>query len=312
MRMKSWLVVVVAGCLAGGLPAGAQDLRPSVAPFPLEIKRSAKNFSERQRKELARELRRVLSASAQLPDSATLDSALAKLDGERCERDDDCLARLAHLAGCLYGLYVSVDLSLDEKQVVATGRVVRDDGQLIGPLERVEIPKGGRDSFEDLAKQAITRVAERLVVAQRLPPSKPGPVVEAVKAVEEPKPGDPKLPPPPPPPPLLVVESRPNVGRIAGWGAVGVGAAVGIVGVATFATAPLIRRDADGNIFREDVSRTAATQSQQGVGVGLMVGGLGAAAVGAVMVALSKDADAVKASVVPMTGGAMVFAGGTF
>lgn len=305
MRMKSWLVVVAAW-LTWGVPSLAQEQRPSVAPFPLELKRTTKNFSDKRRKELARELRRVLSVSAQLPDSATLDSALAKLEGARCERDDDCLARLARLAGCLYGLYVSVDLAIDEKQVVATGRVVRDDGQLIGALERIEIPKGVRDSFEELAKQAVTRVIERLVVAQKLPASKPGSVVE----VPRPKVEDPKLPPPPPPP--LVIEPRPNGGRIAGWVAGGVGAAAGLAGVVTFATAPPIGKDADGNIFRGDLSRLAATQSQQRVGVGLMAGGFGVAAVGAVIVAISKDAETVKTSVVPMTGGAMVLVGGMF
>lgn len=305
MKMNGWWVVFVVSAAAW-----AQEPRPSVAPFPLELKRTTKNFSEKQRKDVARELRRVLAVSAQLPDTATLDSALAKLEGKNCERDDECLARLAELSGCLYGLYVSVDLSVDEKQVVATGRVVRDDRQLIGPLERIEIPKGARDSFEDLAKQAVTRVVERLIVAQKLPSVRMGKTVPDVVVKVDPE----VLPPPPPPP--LVVEDTDAGQRSVGKGTLAVGAGLAVVGAALAGIGGGVGYSAKHS--GDHAGSTAAAQqvetAQALTTVGFVALGAGVVtvAVGAILWGTARPPPVAQVSVVPVAGGGVVQFGGRF
>ena len=116
LKTNGWLVFVV---LVGSV-SSAQEPRPSVAPYPLDLKRTTRNFSEKQRKELARELRRVLSVSAQVPDTATLDSALKspELEGQSCEQQDDCLAR---------------------RPVKLARREAREDAFCIGRTERLRL-----------------------------------------------------------------------------------------------------------------------------------------------------------------------------
>ena len=203
-------------------------------------------------------------------------------------------------------LFVEVSYT-EKKELVVSGRVVRDDGKLVGTQSVRE--EKGKETIVDVSRRLFIKLYEQLelvklptfkeAVTAPLPPEK-----DPIKVVH--------LPDVPPPLPPLVVEPKVNTGRVIGWTAVGAGAAVGIAGVISFATAPVIRKDPNGNIINGDVSKLPAAQLQQGLGVGLMAGGFGAAIAGAVIVAISKDAESVKTTVAPVPGGAVVLLGGVF
>ena len=200
-RISTCIVVLLASV------ASAQDAAPSVAPARLNIVRAPKNTSSKELEELRTDFLRLLRKSgANLPDSATLEVARKDLKRDDCDRDDDCLKQLAAFAHTLYGIYVEVDFTLSGA-VVASGRIVRDDGKLIAPLKSVTIPKGN-DAFNDIARVAITRLLEELGMA-RLAPTKPTPT--AVEVVPPPT-----LDTPPPTPPLVVVETT-STGRIVSY-----------------------------------------------------------------------------------------------
>lgn len=124
-----WCVLALSGA------AFAQAPRPVVMPFPLELKRVPQGFSKEDAEGLQRDLTRLLrKTGAGVPEFAKYDLALKELKRQDCEREDECLVQLAKRAEALcalyglYGLYASLDLTL-EGAVVASGRVVRDDGR---------------------------------------------------------------------------------------------------------------------------------------------------------------------------------------
>ena len=302
--MKLSFVVV----LLVSLGAFAQEPLPLVAPFTLDVKRTPSGFSKKEKEELQKLFPMLVRGSdAAVPESAKLSSALSELKRQDCEREDECLTQLAKLAGALYGLYVSVDYNTD-KHVIAVGRVVRDDGVSMGPAQTVDILKA-TGAFKEIARDALNQVLTKLAVGKLSPFRPVATVVQPFvnEPVKDPVRVD--VPPPPPPPQF---EKHTSIGRIIGWVGVGVGAAVAVGGVISFATAPVVRKDGEGNILPADRLKLAPAQSQQALGVGLMAGGLGVAAAGAVMVAISKDSETVKTTLVPLPGGGVVLVGGTF
>src|SRR5688572_27539026 len=121
------------GLIVCAATAVAQEPKPEVAPFPLEIIRTSADATKKDREDLQMLLPMMIrAADASVPDSAKLNAALAKLGRQDCNRDDACLAQLGKLAGSLYAFYVQVDVDLDGN-VVASGRVVRDDGKAVRP-----------------------------------------------------------------------------------------------------------------------------------------------------------------------------------
>jgi len=293
------------------LGAFAQEPLPLVAPFTLDVKRTPSGFSKKEKEELQKLFPMLVRGSdAAVPESAKLSSALSELKRQDCEREDECLTQLAKLAGALYGLYVSIDYNTD-KHVIAVGRVVRDDGVTMGPAQTVDILKAN-GAFKDIARDALNQVLTKLAVG-KLSPFRPAATVVPDRpniVVKDPVKDPVRIDVPPPPPPQI--EKHTSIGRIIGWVGVGVGAAVGVGGVIAFATAPKVGKDGDGNILFADRLKLAPAQSQQALGVGLMAGGFGVAAVGAVMVAISKDSETVKTTLVPVPGGGVVVVGGKF
>lgn len=300
------LVLLVAGV------ASAQAPQPSLTPFPLELKRKPSGFSAKDTEELQKDfVRLVRKSGALVPDTASLELAVKELKRQDCEREDECLKQLALQAQTLYGLYASVDYTL-EGAVVASGRVVRDDGKIASALQTVTMPKG-KDAFRDVAKVALVRLLEQLELA-KLPPFRP--VEKPPEVVTDVPKKDPevKLPPPPPPP---VVEKGVPPAKIAGWTMVGVGAAALVGGVVMLAVADP-QLGADGVIIPKEgqtpdaaaaAYRTARTQQTIG---GVIAGVGGAMAVGGlVMVLMTGEEPAQTVSVVPVAGGAMVSIGGT-
>jgi hypothetical protein len=285
----------------------AQTPEPSVTPFPVEVKRTTSGFSKKELEELQKDFVRLLRKVALVPDNASYEVAIKELKRQDCDREDECLQQLAVKGQTLYAVYASVDYTVSG-QIVAQGRVVRDDGKLAGGPATITIAKG-RSSFRDMARVALTRLLDDLKVAG-LNPSRPVPVpVPDVPVVVKPAPVE--LPPPPPPIVMQPLEPRANPVRVIAWSAAGVGAAALIAGVVVFATAPTVTKQ--GNlVVASDASKVVAAQGQQAAGVGLMVAG-GAVAIAGVTVALiSKDGERVKASMVPMPGGATFVLGGAF
>lgn len=301
--------------------AFAQEPQPTLTPFPLEFKRKPSGFSKDDADELQKQFARLVRKSGVLaPDTASLELAIKELKRQDCEREDECLKQLALKAQTLYALYASIDYSL-EGAVVATGRVVRDDGKIASPLQTVSIPRG-KDAFKDVAKVALVRLLEQLELA-KLPPFRPveaGTPPDGQK--EEPlvKKDDGTLSDvPPPPPPPVVTPVGPSAGKVAGWAMVGVGGAAAVGGAVLLALAnPQL--DAAGVIVPKDgqspteaVNAYKAAKSQQAIGG--VVAGVGAAvAVGGLVLALMSghDEPAKTVSVVPVAGGALVSVGGAF
>jgi len=284
-------------------------------PFPLELKRTPSGFSKEDKEGLQREYGRLLRlAGAQVPDFARYDLALKELKRQDCEREDECLVQLAKKAEALYALYASVDYTL-EGAVVATGRIVRDDGKVASPTATVKLAKG-KDPFKDIAKNALTQLFSQLKVNELSAVRPVETKVEPVKVVEPTKVEPVVVKDPPPPLPPLVVEDtgagQRSVGKTlvdVGGGVAVAGAVVAGVGAAVGYGAP---RSSDGSVARDPAAeaslgtaRTLTTVGFIGVGVGALTGLVGA-------VLWGTAAPAPQVSVTPVTGGAVVQLGGTF
>ncbi|MCC6336641.1 MAG: hypothetical protein IT380_21960 [Myxococcales bacterium] len=149
----------------------AQEPSPTVAVFPLGTGRLPSGFSKADTEALQRDfVKAARRAGALVPDTGSLEVAIKQLKRTDCDREDACLQGLAQKAETLYALYGSVDYTL-EGAVVATGRVVRDDGQVVSGPSTVSVPKS-TDTFKDVARVALTRLLEQLRLKE-LPPSRP-------------------------------------------------------------------------------------------------------------------------------------------
>ncbi len=308
MRRWTWAVAVA---VLGSATAGAQEQRPTVAPFPLDVKRAPQHVDG---KVLQAEYKRLLrNAGATVPDAATLEDALAELKRQDCDRDNDCLKQLAQKGKTLYAVYASVDLDVTQTKVTATGRVVRDDGKLMGEpgaqLVSVTVPIGS-DTYADAVRVALTRLFETLGV-KKLPAVRPaeGAVVTPPGNGVKPPNGDGVVPPPP-------VTPSTGAMRKAGWAVAGTGAAALVVG-GVFGVMGLTEK---GKVSSSGPANLAEAQARQRADgnftVGAIATGVGvvAAAAGVVMVLLDppeeKKGEAPTVGVAPVPGGGVVVVGG--
>lgn len=311
VAFKSWLWCAV--LWTAGV-AFAQAPRPSVMPFPLEFKRSPSGFGKDDKEAMQREYQRLLKlAGALVPEHARYELALKELKRQDCEREDECLVQLAKKAESLYGLYASVDYTV-EGAVVVSGRVVRDDGKVVSPTETVKLAKG-KDPFKDIAKNALVQLFAQLKVGA-LPAERQ---VETPKTdtpkTDTPKVENPKVENPPPPPPPLVIEDTGAGQRNAGKAMTYVGAGVAIVGAGLAVAGAgmgygLGLSDANVPPASLETIRTARTLTTVGF-VGLGVGAL-TAGIGAVLWGTAAPPPVTQVTVVPTAGGGVVQLGGTF
>lgn len=293
-------------CLLVISSAAFAQTKPSVAAYPLDV--LVRGVSDQQVKELQSEARRLLSLEAATPDGLTLDAALVMTERKDCDVEDACLSKFAVNAKVLYAVFSSVETDLKQKQVTAKGRVVRDDGVLVVAAKTVTLPVGkkGKDAVEVAVREALKSLYAELKiaglpVAKEVPKKDPDPLVK--------KDPDPLIKdPPPPPPPIVIKETNPL--RIVGLVGLAGGAAAGVGGIITFATAPIVDKDPQGNVKDPTVFQRA--YAQQSVGVGLMIGGFAVATAGGLLAALAQDTETVKTTVVPLPGGAAVLVGGSF
>ena len=304
-RNVVWMV-----CVLGTL-AVAQEPQPTLAPFPLELRRTPSGFSKKDGEELRAEFRRLVrSAGAMVPNAGTMETALLELKRQDCDRENDCLQQLAQKAQTLYGLHASIDYDL-AKNVVATGRVVRDDGKLVGEQKTIQIPKG-KDAFPSVARVALVQLLEALKVRE-LKPFREVPPVAVTEPVVTPDAG---VPPPLPPPfvtePAYAETSlrAPGVGLLVGGAAVAIAGAI-VAGVAqtNLNSGGLIQRP-NNQTDQQAVDAYRGAKSQQVVGQVLIGVGAAAAIAGVILIAIPPKRVAITA--LPIQGGAFVSAGGTF
>lgn len=281
--MEGRILVLLGSLLAGSV--SAQAIKPSVMPYPVQVKRGPAAFPREAREAVQREYQRTLRVGgAALPAFARYEGALKGFARTDCDRDDGCLAELARRAEALYGLYVTLDLNL-EGDVTAAGRVVRDDGVMVRSPVMVSKPLGAA-SFEEAASATFAELFTRLLIADL-------PVTRAVAASE-------RVPAPVAPArvetPLEVASSTPAPAPVADrplaplfllvtGGAVAlVGASVAIAGgVIGFSAARDSSRNALGNTLANEGAGpdlafgrtlTAAGFVGLGAGVAMAVAGL--------------------------------------
>jgi hypothetical protein len=311
VKLVRWSLVL--GCIAG--VAAAQEPRPTVAPFPLELRRVPSGFSKKEREDLQKIFPILLrAAGAAVPDAARLSAATNELKRQDCDREDACLAQLAKLSGSLYAVYVGVDYTL-EKHVVVTGRVVRDDGVVSRALQTVDIVKEG--AFRDVARDGVNQLLSKLDV-MRLPSVREVAVVKkdpepVIKKDPDPivtkKDPDPLVPPPLPPVDTGAGQRTAGMALLIGGGAVALAGGV-IAGVGGGMAGGIER---DGNVTTSAGAKTAA-EARTLTGVGFAVLGVGAAAgvLGGLLFAMAPSAPVSSVSVVPVNGGGVVQFGGQF
>lgn len=279
--------------------ASAQNALPELAPFPLEIIRSSPDFTKQDGEALQKLFPMMLrAAEVAVPGSARLNTALVDLRRQDCDRDDACLAQLGRLAASLYAIYVQVDLDLDG-MVVASGRVVRDDGKSVRGPKTVKEPRGARP-FKEAAQVVLKQLLTELEVA-------------GLSAIRPSEPVAPVTPPPAPvvqPPPLTITTTTRPLTAL-GVGGVAVGGAGLLLGGILFATAGTVRTEVSQGVtrvFNEDANKVQGVQSSQTAGVVLLAvgGGLVAAGVGVLVLGPKTTLT----TLVPVNGGAVVMMSG--
>lgn len=289
MNVRGVLSVAVVGLSAVAVAQG-----PSVAPFPLAVKRAPADFTKKNEEALQAELRKVVrDVGAQVPNSFVLSTALGDLKRQDCDVENMCLAALAMRADALYGLYVSVDFDV-LKTVSVAGRVVRSDGQPMGAPKSVSLPLG-KDTFAAVTKVLMTRLLKEELRLAELPSVRPAtvavePAVDAgvVTSVAPVDAGVVAELPPPPMPPALESPLRP-----AGIVTSSVGGAALVTGIILFiagraAAATELR--SDGVLLPSgDGAKARGAMTSQQLGLGFVFGGVGALVGGLVMFLLSPD-----------------------
>jgi hypothetical protein len=286
--------------------AQAQVASPSVAPFPLEVTRPV-SLTDKQRDDLQATLKVLIRRSgASVPDSAKLTEAKRDLKREDCDRDNECLAQLASLSGSLYALYAAVDLTA-EKNVVAVGRVVRDDGKLVADVaakEQVTFPLA-HAQFSDVAERALVELLSRLKLRD-LPVAKPMESTPPLAGAMVPMAGDTATN---VPPPMEEGFSRRTAGIVVG----GVGVAGLVIGSIMFGLAQADRGsfkvDSQGNIPLSAKPTVSGIHQKEAAGTALLGVGAALALAGGLMwfVAPSNE---VHAGIAPVEGGAFAVIGG--
>lgn len=302
MKARSWWVLGV--CLAGGV-ASAQDTQPTVVPFPLELK-SASATADKEQVELQATWRKLLRVAALVPDTGSVETALKESGRRDCEREDECLKALALKAGTLYAAYANVGMDLTRTKVVATGRIVRDDGKRMGEIRTTTVDVGP-DGFIPAAKVALGKLVEYLEVA-KLSPVRP--VDEPVVAAN----------PPPTPPPAVTADRPMSGGKVGGVVLMAGGVAVLGLGVGLLAGAAAdteaLAFDGEGRITApataENVAKARSLGGLRAAG-GVLTGvGAAAAVAGLVVFLVAGNESPVAVGATPLPGGFAATVGGTW
>ncbi len=301
--------ITLVGWVLWGAVALAQEPLPELAPQPLEILRTAADCTPKDREDLKKLLPMMLrAADVAVPDSAKLSAALATVRREECGSEDACLARLAQLAGSLYAFEAQVDFE-STGEVLASGRVVRDDGRVVSEPMKIKVPRAADTACRASAQGALMQLLAELGVAH-LPPVRPREPVAEVRAAPH---DEPALLPHPPPLPTTVVSQAPSAPwRVPGVVGAGTGVVCLVVGGVLYGTAGEVRTNVSQGVvrvFSDDAARVANLRGAQTGGVALLAVGAVLVAAGAGLVLWGPKGLAT--TVAPLNGGAAVLLQGT-
>jgi hypothetical protein len=210
MIRQRWSWAPVCSVLVLAATVQAETPRPVVMPVPLEVKGAGAQVTDADRDRLSREFRRLLKlAGTAAPDLSRADEAASVLSAARCDLDDACVAAWAVKAQALYAVFATLERRADGA-VVATGRVVRDDGVVSRARATVNRPPG---PFIDTARASLTELFQTLDVGG-LPSVR---VIEKEVTVVVPTPVE--VPPPPSPSPTVPAPAPRGVGLVVAGGA---------------------------------------------------------------------------------------------
>lgn len=306
--MTTWSRGACLAMVCAATLAGAQAQKPSVVATPLDL--DPNPSLTRFEKELQASWFKLLDerSGALVPSRKEAEASLKETKRLDFRESDEALAKFGEKAGTLYAVFVSLQYTA-KKQLVLSGRVVRDDGKLM-KTARVELPKG-----EDTIVARFTPLAELFFTELGLAGL---PTFKEVKTVEPVKPPPPDkvevkkvdLPPPPPPP---VVDT--GVGqRTAGQVLVIGGGGVAVVGAVLLGAGAGIGGSLgvnQGNVPADKVAEWRTAQTLSGAGLVTLGVGAVAAAIGGIVWATAPAAP-VKVTVAPLAGGAVLGFQGEF
>lgn len=305
--MTTWSrgVCLALGCVA--TLAGAQAQKPSVVATPLDL--DPNPALTRFEKDLQTSWFKLLDerSGALVPSRKEAEASLKETKRLDFRESDEALAKFGEKAGTLYAVFVSLQYTA-KKQLVLSGRVVRDDGKLM-KTARVELPKG-----EDTIVARFTPLAELFFTELGLAGL---PTFKEVKTVEPVKPPPPdkvekrvELPPPPPPPVVDTGAGQRAAGQVLVIG----GAGVAVVGAVLFGAGAGLGGSlgvVGGNVPADKVGDWRTAQALSGAGLVTLGVGAVAAAIGGIVWATAPTAP-VKVTAAPLAGGAMVGLQGEF
>jgi hypothetical protein len=176
-------------CLALVATGAAAQGKPTLIDYPLHVKLpvpAAKRYA------LQDDFRQLVvrNVGVLVATRTTWSAALAAHKRQDCDVRNGCLQQLAVAAGTLYALYAAVEQNAAGTEVIASGRIVNQDGaQVRAPLS-VTVPV--RTTATDAAREALSRLLAGLDL-DRLP--------SVLTAARPEPPPPPPLPPSEPPPP---------------------------------------------------------------------------------------------------------------
>lgn len=298
----AWALTAVVASLSW-----AQAAKPTVASTPLEL--DPNPALTRFEKELQSSYFKLLDerSGALVPSRKETEAALKETKRLDFRESDEALAKLAEKSGTLYAVFASLQYTV-RKQLVLTGRVVRDDGKLM-KTARIELEKGNDTivaRFTPLAEQFFGELG-----LKSLPTFKevPKPEVLPVQPVKPPK----EVGPPPPLPPVVPVDTgagQRNAGQLMTIAGLGVAVVGGVLLGAGQGIGGALGVD-NGNLPPEKVNDLRTAQALTGAGVVTLGVGALTGIIGAVVWATAPAAP-VKVSMGPVAGGAMLGVQGEF
>jgi hypothetical protein len=292
-KPRSWVIL---GCLLSTAAGAVPTNRPKIALHPLKVG----NGSPGEQRDLRLFFKVTVSAleEIEVPLETEVLQALEKNGYASCDRDDECLRRVAVATGSVYAVYAAVGLDGLGDNVVAAARIMRSDAVPMGKGVTLTKPVAAGRKFSEVAREALTQLVAELKLAD-LPAALPAvraPMADAPVVAPAAAPVG-AAGPPPPPPPLVTGERPMNKWRWASYGAGGVAVVMAVAGATVLGVAngelEQVKAPASG-IFASDEAykKALAVQSRQRTGVGLMVGAgvVAAAAAGCFWYSLEKDA----------------------
>ncbi|MBL8920004.1 MAG: hypothetical protein JNJ54_14155 [Myxococcaceae bacterium] len=292
-----------------------------LAALPIEFVRPPASMKPADQDELNGALKRIArNAGTTTPPTGKLEKAWTELRRQDCATEDACVSQFAVKAGSLYGLYTSIDTTV-KGDVVAVGRIVRDDGKVVRPTVSARVAKAANVGWSAQVKQALEQLVKQLdpgtlpvtrEVATR--PVDPPAVVDAgvaVAVVAPPDAGVSELPPPPPPP--LEASPLKTVGLVTAVSGGALLAGGGVLLLIGRGQASAVLND-DGSLKAGSGAAQAAqarsATTMQTIGATLGAVGLGAGVAGLVVWLLAPEPARPVVTAGPLPGGAAVFVTG--